>query len=755
MSCSACSAAVTRAVEALPGVADVSVSLLTGSMAVTYDEGAVPAEEICRAVDRAGYSTSVGAPRVSDGDDTEWKKKKTRLIISAVLCVVLMYFTMGHMIGLPVPPFADPHGAGYAPAVFAAIQFVLATPILIINRHYFTDGFKAVFRGAANMNTLIATGAGASYIYAIYMTVRIFIDAASGGETHGLTGHLYYESAAMIPVLISLGKTLEGRENRKTAGAIRALLSMTPETAEIERDGSVMTVSADLIEKGDTVVLRAGGRVPCDGVIVSGSGAADESIVTGESVPVEKTEGDTLVAGSLFVSGFCRMEAQKTGDETTVAQIASLVEEAASTKAPVQKLADKISGIFVPIVVAIAALTFAVWMFTGHPFHDALGYGICVLVISCPCALGLATPTAVMCGVGRGAKLGILIKSADAIESLGKADVVLTDKTGTLTEGEMEVTDVVSAGERTEEEILGIAASLESSSEHPIGKAIRRGADLRGIRIPKTEGFFAEPGGGIRGKVDGVEYKLGNPGFSGGAGELSEKVDALSAAGRTPVVLSDENGVLGVIAVRDRIKKTSRAAVAAFRALGCGVVMLTGDNKITAEAVGAEIGIDGDHVISSVKPEEKDRVVASVMSGERTGDGKRHVTLMIGDGVNDSPSLARADVGIAVGAGTDVAIESADVVLTKNSLKDGARAILLGRAVMRCVRQNLVWAFFYNVLLIPVAAGVLAPLGVTLTPMISAAAMSVSSLTVVTNALRLTRWDPEKAERKILNNYEN
>ena len=749
MSCSACSAAVTRAVEAVAGTKETTVSLLTGSMVVVYDEKTVSAEEICRAVDRAGYSASVGAPRTKDGGgDAEWKKKKTGLAVSAALCVVLMYFTMGHMIGLPVPPFADPHGTGWEPAVFAAIQFVLATPILIINRRYFIDGMRSAFRGSANMNTLIATGAGASYIYAVYITVRIFAAAAAGGAAHELTGQLYYESAAMIPVLISLGKTLEGRENRKTAGAISALLSMTPETAETEKDGETVTVSADLLERGDIVVLRAGGRVPCDGVMISGSGTVDESIVTGESAPIDKEAGDRLVAGSLFVSGFCRMEATETGEETTVAKIASLVEEAAASRAPVGKLADRISGVFVPVVVAIAALTFAVWMLTGHSFHAALGYGICVLVISCPCALGLATPTAVMCGVGKGAKLGILIKSADALETLGKADVVLTDKTGTLTEGEMEVTDVVPAEGKTEAEVLGIAAALESSSEHPIGKAICRRAAADGIAIPSAEDFSAEVGGGIRASVGGVVYKLGSVGFSGGAGGLSAKADELAAAGKTPVVLTDGEAVAGMIAVRDRIKETSRDAVGAFRALGCDVVMLTGDNKITAEAIGGELGIDKDHVISSVRPEEKDRVVSSVMSGERAGDGVRRVAVMIGDGVNDSPSLSRADVGVAVGAGTDVAIESADVVLTKNSLRDGARAILLSRAVMRCVRQNLTWAFFYNVLLIPVAAGALSPFGVTLTPMISAAAMSVSSLTVVTNALRLTRWDPEKAEKK-------
>ncbi len=756
MSCSACSAAVTRAVEGVSGVDSVAVSLLTNSMVVEYDESVVSDGAICDSVKRAGYSASVGVARErgASEQDAEYEKRKKKLIISAALCLVLMYITMGHMIGLPLPPFADPHGANPAPAICAALQFALATPVLIINFHFFTDGARSAFRGAPNMNTLIATGAGASYIYALYITVRIFIAAFSGGEAHELTGELYYESAAMIPVLISLGKTLEGRENRKTTRAITALLDLTPDTAEIERDGRIVTVSADLIEKGDVVILRAGGRVPCDGVLISGEGTADESIITGESVPVDKSVGDGAVAGSLFVSGFCKMEATRTGEETTVSKIAALVEEAASSKAPVQKLADKISGIFVPVVVAIAAVTFTVWMISGVGFHRALGYGICVLVISCPCALGLATPTAVMCGVGRGAKLGILIKSADAIETLGKADVVLTDKTGTLTAGEMEVTDAVPFGEADINEVVRLAASLEEKSEHPIAKAIVKYAADAGIAPGEAGDYAAFTGGGVEATVGGQKVRVGNAAF---AAELSGPVDGsvrdaiekLAAEGKTPVVAAKESGVLGVLVVRDRVKETSPRAVSMFKKLGCSVVMLTGDNEITAEAVGKETGIDAGDIISSVKPEEKDRVVASVADGSLYGDGARRTVVMIGDGVNDSPSLARADVGIAVGAGADVAIESADVVLTRDDPADGARALMLSRAVMRCIKQNLGWAFFYNVLLIPVAAGALSALGVTLNPMISAAAMSLSSLCVVTNALRLTRWDPARAEKKI------
>ena len=756
MSCSACSAAVTRAVEAEAGVTSVAVSLLTNSMVVEYDETAVSDLAICDSVRRAGYSASPGVARErgASAEDAEFAKRKKRLIISAALCLVLMYITMGHMIGLPLPPFMDPHGAGLSPAVYAAVQFALATPILVINRHFFTDGMKAAFRGAPNMNTLIAVGAGASYIYAVYMTVRIFIAAAAGGEAHAMTEELYFESAAMIPVLISLGKTLEGRENRKTTRAITALLDLTPDTAEVERGGGTVTVSADLIEKGDVVILRAGGRIPCDGVVISGGGTADESIITGESVPVDKTEGDAAVAGSLLTSGFCRMEATRTGEETTVSKIASLVEEAASSKAPVQKLADKISGIFVPVVIAIAVITFAAWMISGAGFHRSLGYGICVLVISCPCALGLATPTAVMCGVGRGAKLGILIKSAEALEMLGKAEVALTDKTGTLTAGRMEVSDAVHFGDNDINEVVRLAASLEEKSEHPIAKAIVRYADDAGIAPCEAEDYAAFAGGGVEARIEGRTFRIGNAScvseLPRGIGEdVRAAVEKLAAEGKTPVVLAGEDGAVGAVAVRDAIKESSPRAVSLFKKLGCSVVMLTGDNKITAEAVGKETGIEAGDIISSVKPEEKDRVVASVMNGEFAGDGRRRTVVMIGDGVNDSPSLARADVGIAVGAGADVAIESADVVLTRDDLCDGARALMLSRAVMRCIKQNLGWAFFYNVLLIPVAAGALSALGVTLTPMISAAAMSLSSLCVVTNALRLTRWDPVKAERKL------
>ncbi|MBQ6677797.1 MAG: heavy metal translocating P-type ATPase [Clostridia bacterium] len=756
MSCSACSAAVTRAVEGAEGVRSAAVSLLTNSMVVEYDESVVSDLAICDSVRRAGYSASPGVVRESGvtAEDAEYEKRKKRLILSAALCIVLMYITMGHMIGLPLPPFADPHGEGRAPAIYAAIQFALATPILIVNFHFFTDGAKAAFRGAPNMNTLIAVGAGASYIYAVYVTVRIFIAAAAGGEAHTMTGELYYESAAMIPVLISLGKTLEGRENRKTTKAITALLDLTPDTAEVERGGEIFTVSAELIEKDDVVILRAGGRIPCDGVVISGDGTADESIITGESVPVDKSEGDAAVAGSLFTSGFCKMKATRTGEETTVSKIASLVEDAASSKAPVQKLADKISGIFVPIVIAIAVITFAAWMISGAGFHRSLGYGICVLVISCPCALGLATPTAVMCGVGRGAKHGILIKSADALETLGKAEVILTDKTGTLTTGETEVSDAVPFGDNDINEVVRLAASLEEKSEHPIAKAIVKYAADAGIAPCGTEDYAAFAGGGVEAKIEGRPFRIGNAAFvselSGRIGEdVLSTVEKLAREGKTPVVLAGEDGSVGAVAVRDGIKESSPRAVSLFKKLGCSVVMLTGDNKITAEAVGKETGIDAGDIISSVKPEGKDRVVASVADGSFAGDGKKRVTVMIGDGVNDSPSLARADVGIAVGAGADVAIESADVVLTRDDLCDGARALMLSRAVMRCIKQNLGWAFFYNVLLIPVAAGALSTLGVTLTPMISAAAMSLSSLCVVTNALRLTRWDPVKAEKKI------
>ena len=752
MSCAACSAAVERAARSVDGVTDAAVALLAGTMVAEYDEKVASPEAICAAVSRAGYSATLGSVRQTS-DDGEFKKRVRRLIISAALCLVLMYITMGHMIGLPLPSFMDPHRGGWAPAVNAAVQLALTLPVILLNGHYFTDGMKAALNRSPNMNTLIATGAGASFIYGIYVTVRIFIAAATGGESHGMTGQLFFESAAMIPVLISLGKTLEGRESRKTTRAVTALLELAPKTAEIERDGQIITVSAELIEPGDTVVIRAGGGVPCDCEVISGSGSCDESVITGESVPVEKETGSTLAAGSVLTSGFVRANATRTGEETTVARIAALVEEASSSKAPVQRLADKISGIFVPVVVLIAVLTFAAWLIAGAGLSSAVRFAVCVLVISCPCALGLATPTAVMCGVGSGARHGILIKSADALETLGRAGVILTDKTGTLTEGKMEVTDVISA-RGDEETILSVAASLEKKSEHPIGRAVLSYAESRGIAAPEAADYVAHGGGGVEGIIGDVRYRAGNMTFAGGSltGEMQKEAERLAGEGKTPVFISRDGEIAGIVAVRDRIKDTSREAVEEMRALGCRVMMLTGDNAVTAEAVGRELGIDKENVIASVKPDGKDKAVSAVMNGE-AGAGRRRTTVMIGDGVNDAPSLARADVGIAVGAGTDVAIESADAVLVKNDLRDAASAIMLSRDVMRIVKQNLTWAFFYNVLCIPLAAGVLyPPFGISLTPMIAAAAMSLSSVTVVSNALRLTGLTPEKARRKMKGN---
>ena len=750
MSCSACSAAVERAARSVEGVTDAAVSLLTGTMVTEYDEGVASPEAICAAVSRAGYSATLGTPRREE-DDGEFKKRVRRLVISAALCLVLMYITMGHMIGLPLPPFMDPHGGGWAPAVNAAVQLALTLPVLILNGHYFTDGVKAVLNRAPNMNTLIATGAGASFIYGIFVTVRIFVAAATGGKGHGLTEQLFFESAAMIPVLISLGKTLEGRENRRTTRAVTALLELAPKTAEIERDGGIVTVSADLIEPGDVVLIRAGGGVPCDGVVISGTGSCDEAVITGESVPVEKETGSALAAGSVLTSGFVRMEATRTGEETTVARIAALVEEASSSKAPVQRLADKISGIFVPVVVLIAVVTLIVWLVAGAGLSRAVRFAVCVLVISCPCALGLATPTAVMCGVGSGARHGILIKSAEALETLGRAEVILTDKTGTLTEGKMEVTDVISAS-GDGGELLSAAAALEKKSEHPIGRAVVAYAEDRGVTIPDAEDYVAHGGGGVEGLIRGARYRAGNLKFVCCAltEDMEKTAEKLAGEGKSPVFVSRNGAIAGIVALRDRIKPTSREAVEEMRALGCTVMMLTGDNAVTAEAAGRELGIGKDDVIASVKPDGKDEAVSAVMSGEAAGDGRRRVTVMIGDGVNDAPSLARADVGIAVGAGTDVAIESADAVLVRNDLRDASSAVMLSRDAMRIVKQNLMWAFFYNVLCIPLAAGVLyPPFGLSLTPMIAAAAMSLSSITVVSNALRLTRWTPERARRKM------
>ncbi len=753
MSCAACQAAVEKTVCALPGVESVTVSLMTNSMTLRYDETVLSEEVLFKAVSDAGYGAKNWVKRevTQAEEDAKYRSMIRRLISSAVFAILMMYVTMGHMVGLPMPAFMHPHGHAWEPIVYAAVQVILAVPVIIINRAYFADGFKSALHRSPNMNTLVATGAAASMIYGIYIFTLMILGYASGKEIHYYSEDLYFESVTMILTLITLGRTLETRARRHTSDAVRKLMDLTPKTAEIYRDGQIVTVKSEDLVIGDRVIIRAGGSVPCDGVLVSGGGAADESVITGESVPVQKSEGDTLICGTILTSGYAEINAVHVGEDTTVAKITQLVEDAASSKAPVQKLADKISGIFVPVVCSIALVTFILWMIFGESLHQAVGFGISVLVISCPCALGLATPTAIMCGVGRGASLGILIKSADAIDVLHKSSVVVLDKTGTITEGRMRVSNAIPTESADETGLLTAAASLEGMSEHPIGMAIVDYAAEHGVTPAPIEDFTQTFGGGVRGILNGSKLCGGNLTFMEESGVcISEDVraalDRLASEGKTPVLFAADGVVTGIIALRDTIKPSSIKAVNRFSELGMETVMLTGDNRTTAEAIAKEAGIA--HVIAQVKPEEKASVVEHLMAGEQEGvftDLKRRYVIMIGDGVNDAPALAMADCGMAVAHGTDIAIESAGVVLVRSDLTDAARAVKLSSAVMRNIAQNLAWAFGYNILCIPVAAGVLFPVfGIALTPMIASAAMSLSSVCVVSNALRLRRWNPDR-----------
>ncbi len=741
MSCAACQASVERAVSAVNGVESVAVSLMTNSMTVGFDETVTSDEILCKAVADAGYSAGewVKKQNTDEDDAKKYASMKKHLIASAVFALLMMYITMGHMIGLPLPDLISPH---HNPIGYAAVQLVLAIPVIVINYAYFTDGFRAAVHGSANMNTLIATGAAASFLYGIYVLVRMILGQNAGADIHPMTEELYFESVTMILTLISLGKTLEFRARRHTSDAVRKLMELTPPTADVIRNGQTVTVRSDELVRGDIVVIKAGASIPCDGTITTGGGAADESVITGESVPVPKEIGDTLICGTLLLSGYAEMEAVHVGEDTTVAKITQLVEDAASSKAPVQKLADKISGVFVPVVCGIALLTFVLWLvFTGS-LHTAIGFGISVLVISCPCALGLATPTAVMAGVGRGASLGILIKSADAIDTLYHTRIAVLDKTGTITEGKMTVSDVYEA----DPGLLTAAASLESMSEHPIGRAIVEHASANGVNALPVENFTQTFGGGVRGTVDGADCIGGNADFMKQCGievgnDLTERLNKYAETGKTPVLFAKNGRIAGIVALTDRIKPSSVTAVEKLTKLGCDVVMLTGDCEATAKAIAAEAGIG--HVISGVKPDEKAEHIRSLMSGDFYGDTTRRYAVMIGDGVNDAPALAAADCGMAVAHGTDIAIESASVVLVRSDLSDAAHAIELSRAVMKTIGQNLAWAFGYNVLCIPIAAGVLYPaFGIALTPMIAAAAMSLSSVCVVSNALRLRGFKP-------------
>ena len=737
MSCAACSTRVEKAVSAVPGVTTCSVSLLTHSMGV---EGTANPSAIIAAVEAAGYGASLkgapgqsAAPAAMDEDalaDHETPVLRRRLIASLGFLIVLMYISMGHMMwGWPLPAFmADNHVA------MGLFQMLLTIVIMVINQRFFISGTKSLLHGAPNMDTLVALGAGASFAYSTYALFAM-TGAQVRGDSAAVMAYMhefYFESAAMILSLITVGKMLEARSKGKTTDALRSLMKLAPKTATLLRGGEEAVVPIAQVQRGDRFVVRPGETIPVDGVILSGSCAVNESALTGESIPVDKTAGDAVSAATINQSGFITCEATRVGEDTTLSQIVRMVSDAAATKAPIAKIADRVSGVFVPAVIAIAAVTLAVWLIAGESIGFALARSISVLVISCPCALGLATPVAIMVGNGVGAKNGILFKTAVSLEETGRTQIVALDKTGTITEGQPRVTDILPADGVSEGELLALAHALEQHSEHPLARAIIAEAEARGLTPDEVTGFRALPGNGLTATLRGAALTGGSQAFITSQAAvpdvLQQKAEALAESGKTPLFFAREGQLVGVIAVADVIKPESHQAVRELQAMGIRVVMLTGDNERTARAIGAQAGVD--EVIAGVLPDGKENVVRSLQA-----QGK---VAMVGDGINDAPALTRADVGIAIGAGTDIAIDAADVVLMKSHLTDVPAAIRLSRATLRNIHENLFWAFFYNVIGIPLAAGIWYPLfGLKLNPMFGAAAMSLSSFCVVTNALRL------------------
>lgn len=729
MTCAACAAHVEKAAGAVDGVNSAAVNLMLGTLVCSYDRDKASPQAIIAAVEAAGYGAAPADDAKRDirrEQDAAARAMGRRLLWSAVCLVPLFYLSMGHMLGLPVPAFMHRQ-----PLLAAAVQLALCLPILLLNRAYFTVGFSRLFKGSPNMDSLVALGAAAGLAYSL-----IEMGLLCAGQLAGMPD-LYFESAGMILTLVTVGKYLEERSKGKTTGAITALLALAPETAVVRRNGTEVTVAADQIRAGETVIIRQGGRIPVDGTVTKGSGAVDESALTGESMPVEKTPGSSAVSATVLTSGYLELTADRVGADTTLSQIVQLMEQAASSKAPISRLADKISAVFVPVVISIAVLAAVLWATVGGMgIRFCLSIGIAVLVISCPCALGLATPVAITVATGKAAERGILIKSAASLELLGRVDTVVLDKTGTVTAGTPQVTDVLCVPGVTEEELLCAAASLEKPSGHPLADAIVQEAARRSIPLCAVSDFNAVPGGGVQAVLDGKTLYAGNDRYmtliGAGTAALRAAAEALAAAGKTPLYFAEEQQLLGVVAVADVVKPDSAAAIAALRRSGREVVLLTGDDRRTAEAIARQVGVE--RVIAQVLPQDKARCVKELQK-----DGR--LVAMVGDGVNDAPALVTADVGLAIGAGTDVAIESADVVLMHNSLMDIVDAAALSRATLRNIRQNLFWAFFYNAIGIPVAAGVLYPaLQLTLDPMLAAAAMSLSSVCVVSNALRLRGW---------------
>lgn len=745
MTCSACSAHVEKAVRKVEGVSKVNVNLLQNKMTVEYQAPAAD-ETIIRAVEEAGYGAFVYQQKDSSrkmisekpiGSRDESDGMKRRLIASFCFLIPLMYLSMGSMLGAPLPEVLVGHENML---VFALTQMILTLPVLYINRKFFQVGFRSLFHGAPNMDSLIAIGSGASFVYSMYAVFRMAYYLGHGQMELALPYHmdLYFESAAMILTLITVGKYLESRSKRRTSDAISKLMDLSPKTAVVLRSGVEQEIPVEQVLVGDLVVVRSGQSIPVDGVIVEGSGAVDESALTGESIPVEKTAGAVVMGASINKSGFFKMEARRVGQDTTLAQIIRLVEEAGGSKAPIAKLADKVSGIFVPVVMAIAAVTILVWLLLGYPFHHAFSCGIAVLVISCPCTLGLATPTAIMVGTGKGAENGILIKSAESLEIAHQIDTVVLDKTGTITEGKPKVTDCVVVEGESLEAFLEKAASLEHSSEHPLAEAIVGYAKEKGISLKAVQDYGAEAGQGIFGTVDGERILAGNRKMMGNnqipLHTLEMKGEEAAKQGKTPLYFACDGKAIGLVCVADVVKPSSAQAIREFENMGIDVIMLTGDNQKTAEAIRSQLGIS--RAVAEILPQDKEQEVRKLQEM-----GK--IVAMVGDGINDAPALARADVGIAIGAGTDVAIESADIVLMKSDLLDSVAAVQLSKAVIRNIKQNLFWAFFYNAIGIPLAAGVFfTSFGLKLNPMFGAAAMSLSSFFVVSNALRLKLFQP-------------
>ena len=740
MSCAACSARVEKAVKKVPGVTSCSVSLLTNSMGV---EGTASPAAILSAVQEAGYGASpknASASKASDASadldalaDRETPKLKRRLIASLGFLLVLMYFSMGHMMwGWPLPHWFDGNHVA-----MGLVQLLLAGIVMVINQKFFINGFKGLIHGAPNMDTLVALGSMASFVwstYALFAMTRAQVDGNDELVMHYMM-EFYFESAAMILTLITVGKMLEARSKGKTTDALKSLMKLAPKTATLVRDGAEVTVAIADVQKGDVFVVRPGENIPVDGVVLEGTSAVNESALTGESIPVDKAVGDKVSAATTNQSGFLRCEATRVGEDTTLAQIIKMVSDAAATKAPIAKIADTVSGFFVPAVISIAVVTTIVWLLLGHELGYALARGISVLVISCPCALGLATPVAIMVGNGLGAKNGILFKTAASLEAAGRTQIVALDKTGTITEGAPRVTDLLPAEGVSETELLTLAAALESRSEHPLAKAVLADAEAKAITPPEVTDFAALPGNGLAAKLDGMDIYAGNAAFIQTRltlpAALAQQAEKLAAEGKTPLFFGGAGRLLGVIAVADTIKEDSPEAIRQLQNMGIRVVMLTGDNQRTADAIGRQAGVD--EVIAGVLPDGKEAVIRQLQASGKVA--------MVGDGINDAPALTRADTGIAIGAGTDVAIDAADVVLMNSKLSDVPAAIRLSRATLRNIHENLFWAFIYNIIGIPLAAGLFIPFGLTLNPMFGAAAMSLSSFCVVSNALRLNLFD--------------